>query len=197
MMLLAGLGAAAYATAAVLRPRTDETTNLAEPVLATATGRLRWALSHVSVAVGGTGLLLVVAGLSAGLSYGILTGSVSTQVPVLLGAALARLPAALVLAAVTVLVFGLLPWESVALAWTVVAVVAVIAVLGPSLQWPAPLMDISPFTHTPKLPGGAVTVAPLIWLCAIAMAFSLAGLRGLRRRDVGDLGPSYLQIRAP
>jgi ABC-2 type transport system permease protein len=209
MMLLAGLGAAAYATAAVLRLRTDETGDLAEPVLATATGRVRWALSHISVAVGGSGLLLAVAGLSAGLSYGILTGSVSTQVPVLLGAALARLPAVLVLAAVAVLVIGLLPWESVALAWTAVAVVAVIAVLGPSLQWPAPLMNISPFTHVPKLPGGSVTAAPLIWLCAIAVAFALAGLRGLRRRDLGDLGPSYgggrlhdwlvayLQIRAP
>ena len=60
-MLLAGLGAAAYATSAVLRLRTDETGNLAEPMLATATGRVRWALSHVCIAVGGTGLLLTAA----------------------------------------------------------------------------------------------------------------------------------------
>ena len=191
VMLLAGLGAAAFATSAVLRLRTDETGNLAEPVLATATGRIRWALSHMSVAVGGAGLLLAAAGLSAGLGYGILTGSVSIQVPQLLGAALARWPAALVLAALAVALFGLLPWEATAVAWGAVALVAFIALLGPSLQWPAALMDLSPFTQTPKLPGGPVAAVPLVWLCGIAVALAAAGLLGLRRRDLGDLGPSY------
>jgi putative exporter of polyketide antibiotics len=192
VMLLAGLGAAAFATSAVFRLRTDETGNLAEPVLATATGRIRWALSHTSVAVGGAGLLLASAGLSAGLGYGLLTGSVSTQVPQLLGAALARWPAALVLAALAAALFGLLPWEATAIAWGAVALVAFIALLGPSLQAPAALMDLSPFTQTPKLPGGAVAVVPLVWLCGIAVALAAVGLLGLRRRDLGDLGPSYL-----
>jgi len=195
VMLLAGLGAAAFATSAVLRLRTDETGNLAEPVLATATGRIRWALSHMSVAVGGAGLLLAAAGLSAGLGYGILTGSVSTQVPQLLGAALARWPAALVLAALAAALFGLLPWEATAIAWGAVALVAFIALLGPSLQAPAALMDLSPFTQTPKLPGGPVAAVPLVWLCGVAVALAVAGLLGLRRRDLGDLGPSYRSYR--
>jgi ABC-2 type transport system permease protein len=195
VMLLAGLGAAAFATSAVLRLRTDETGNLAEPVLATATGRIRWAVSHMSVAVGGAGLLLAAAGLSAGLGYGILTGSVSTQVPQLLGAALARWPAALVLAALAAALFGLLPWEATAIAWGAVALVAFIALLGPSLQAPAALMDLSPFTQTPKLPGGPVAAVPLVWLCGVAVALAAAGLLGLRRRDLGDLGPSYRSYR--
>jgi ABC-2 type transport system permease protein len=192
LMMLAGLAAAAYAVSAVLRLRTEETENLADPVLAAATGRIRWALSHLSVAVGGACLLLVAAGLATGLGYGILTGSVSTQVPRLLGAALARLPATMVLAAVAVLLFGLLPWESVALAWTAMALVGVISVFGPPLQWPAWMMNISPFTQTPKLPGAAVSAEPLLWLGGIALALSLAGLVGLRRRDLGDLGPTGL-----
>jgi ABC-2 type transport system permease protein len=190
LMLIAGLAAAVYATSAVLRLRTEETGNLAEPVLSAATGRIRWALSHISVAVGGACLLLVAAGLSTGLGYGILTGSVSTQVPRLLGAALARLPATMVVAAVAVLLFGLLPWESIALAWTAVALVGVIGVFGPPLQWPVWMMDISPFTQIPKLPGGTVSAAPLLWLCAVALTISTAGLIGLRHRDLGDLGPS-------
>ena len=144
------------------------------------------------MAVGGAGLLLVTAGLSAGLGYGVLTGSVSTQVPSLLGAALARLPAAMVLAALAILLFGLFPWESVALAWTAVALTGVIAVFGPPLQWPPWMTDISPFTQTPKLPGAAVSAGPLLWLCGIALAMSAAGLIGLRRRDLGDLGPAGL-----
>ena len=195
LMLLAGLAAAVYATSAVLRLRAEETGNLAEPVLATATGRIRWGLSHICIAAGGACLLLTTAGVSAGLGYGILTGSASTQVPYLLGAALARLPAVLVLAAVAVLLFGLLPWESVALGWSAVALAGVIAVFGPPLLWPAWMMDISPFTQTPKLPGGTVPAEPLLWLCGIAVALSVAGLVGLWRRDIGDLGPSRLTGR--
>ena len=195
LMLLAGLAAAVYATSAVLRLRAEETGNLAEPVLATATGRIRWGLSHICVAAVGACLLLTTAGVSAGLGYGILTGSASTQVPYLLGAALARLPAVLVLTAVAVLLFGLLPWESVALGWSAVALAGVIAVFGPPLLWPAWMMDISPFTQTPKLPGGTVPAEPLLWLCGIAVALSVAGLVGLWRRDIGDLGPSRLTGR--
>jgi hypothetical protein len=88
------------------------------------------------------------------------------------------------------LLFGLLPWESTALAWTAVALVGVIGVFGPPLQWPSWMMDISPFTQIPKLPGGTLSAEPLIWLCAIALTISTVGLVGLRRRDLGDLGPS-------
>jgi putative exporter of polyketide antibiotics len=120
-MVLAGLGAAVFATSAVLRLRAEETGNLAEPVLATATGRIRWGLSHIWVAAGGASLLLAAAGLSAGLGYGVLTGSAGTQVPRLLGAGIVRLPAVLVLTGLTVLLFGLLPWEAAGLAWSAVA----------------------------------------------------------------------------
>jgi ABC-2 type transport system permease protein len=190
LMLIAGLAAAAYSISAVLRLRTEETAGLAEPVLGAAIGRTRWALSHIGVAAAGAGLLLVAAGGSVGLGYGFLTGSVRTQLPELLGAAIARLPAAMVLPAVAVLLFGLLPWESTALAWTAMALVAVITVFGLPLQWPAWIMDLSPFTQTPKLPGGPVPAEPLLWLCAVVFTFSTAGLAGLRRRDLGDLGPS-------
>jgi len=47
------------------------------------------------------------------------------------------------------------------------------------------VLDVSPFTHVPKLPGGTVTAAPLFWLSVIALALSVAGLAALRRRDIG------------
>jgi ABC-2 type transport system permease protein len=191
LMLLAALAAAAYATAAVLRLRTEEAGNLADPVL-TVAGRIRWGLSHISVSVAGATLLVLTAGLSAGLGYGLLTGSAGTEVPELLEAALVKLPAAMVLAALATALVGLLPWESVAVAWTAVALTAVIAVFGLALQWPAWLTDISPFTQTPRLPGGTVSAQPLLWLCGIAVVLGVAGLIGLRRRDIGDFGPSRL-----
>ncbi|HEY6313142.1 MAG TPA: ABC transporter permease [Streptosporangiaceae bacterium] len=184
LMLLGGLVAAAYATSVILRLRGEETGDQAEPVLATATGRVRWALSHIAIAVAGTALLLAVAGVATGLGYGLRAGSAGTQVARMTGAALGQLPSALVLAAVAVLLFGLAPRAAVAGAWTAVGLAVAIALFGQVLQLSHWVMDISPFTHAPRLPGGPVSAAPLLWLGLVALALAAAGLVGLRRRDI-------------
>ncbi len=184
-MLLAGLVAAAYAISAVLRMRTEETGDRAEPVLATATGRIRWALSYIAVAVAGAALLLAVAGVATGLGYGLRAGSAGTEVARMTGAALGQLPSALVLAAIAVLAFGLWPGASVPAAWTALGLVVLINLFGQVLQLSHWVLDISPFTHAPRLPGGTVSAASLVWLCGLALAMSVAGLAALRRRDIG------------
>jgi len=185
LMLLAGLVAAAYAISAILRLRTEETGELAEPVLATATGRVRWALSHIAVAVVGAALLLAVAGVAAGLGYGLRAGSAGSQVARMLGAAMGQLPPALALAAVAIAIFGLLPRAAVAGAWTAVSLVVVLVLFGQVLQLSHWVLDISPFTHAPRLPGGTVSAVPLLWLGLAALAFTSVGLIALRRRDIG------------
>lgn len=185
LMLLAGLVAAAYAVSVIGRLRAEETGEAAEPVLATATGRVRWALSHIAVAAGGAALLLAVAGVATGLGYGLRTGSAGTWVARMTGAALGQLPSALVLAAVAIALFGLLPRASVGGAWTALGLVVVISLFGPALQLSHWILDVSPFSHAPRLPGGPVQAAPLLWLCAVTLALCAAGLAGLRRRDIG------------
>jgi polyether ionophore transport system permease protein len=189
IMSLAGLAAAAYATSAVLRLRAEETGGQAEPLLATAIGRTRWGLSHIAVAVAGTAILLAVAGVAAGLGYGLRTGSAGPEVARLLGAGLAQLPASLAVAGAAVVLFGLAPRASVAGAWTVVGVLVLIALFGQVLRLSQPILDVSPFTHVPKLPGAAVTVhttgAPLLWLSLAVVALVATGLAGLHRRDIG------------
>jgi ABC-2 type transport system permease protein len=185
LMLLAGMVAAAFATSAVLRLRTEETAGRAEPVLATAASRVRWGLSHLAVAVGGSALLLAVAGLATGLGYGLRTGSPGPEVARMLGAAMAQLPATLLVAGVAVVLVGWWPGGAVAGAWTAVGAVVVISLFGTALQLSHWGLDISPFTHVPKLPGGPVAVMPLLWLSLAALALAAAGLAGLRRRDIG------------
>jgi ABC-2 type transport system permease protein len=185
LILLAGAVAGAYAVSTVLRLRSAETGGLAEPVLATFTGRVRWALSHVLVAVSGSALLLAVAGVAIGLGYGLRAGSAGTEVPRLLGAGLSQLPAVLVVAGLAVLAFGLVPRWSVPGMWTIVGLFVALQLFGPLAQVSHWVMDVSPFTHVPRLPGGSVVVAPLVWLCVLAVALSVAGLSALRRRDIG------------
>ena len=164
--------------------RAEETGGQAEPLLATAIGRTRWALSHIAVAVVGAAVLLAVAGVAAGLGYGLRTGSAGSEVARLLGAAMAQLPASLAVAGAAVVLFGLWPRASVAGAWTVVGVMVLIALFGQVLQLSQPVLDVSPFTHVPKLPGAAVTAAPLLWLSLAVLTLVAAGLAGLRRRDI-------------
>ena len=184
VIAIAGLVAAAYGTSAVLRLRSEETAHRVEPLLASGIGRIRWALSHVIVAATGTAALLACLGAGAGLGYGLRAGDLGSRVPSLLGAALSQLPAALTVAAVSVVAFGLMPGWSVACGWLAVAVAGLIELFGPLFSLPQWALDISPFTHLPKLPGAQVSAPPLARLSAAALALAVAGLAGFRRRDI-------------
>ncbi len=185
LMLLAGLVAAAYGVSAVLRLRAEETAGTADPVLAGRAGRARWGLSHLVVAFAGTALLLAVAGLAAGLGYGLAAGGAGGETARMLGAGLAQLPAAAVIVGVAALAFGAIPGACAAVAWSVVGLTVALNIFGQALQLSHWALDVSPFTHTPKLPGGTVTPIPLVLLSVIALALCACGLAALRRRDIG------------
>jgi ABC-2 type transport system permease protein len=185
LMLLGGLVAAAYGVSAVLRLRAEETAGRADPVLAGAVGRVRWGLSHLAAAFAGTALLLVIAGLATGLGYGIAVGDAGQETARMLGAGLAQLPAAAVIVGVAALAYGAVPEACAAVAWTAVGLAVLLNIFGSAFQLSHWALDVSPFTHVPKLPGGAVTAAPLFWLSVIALALSVSGLAALRRRDIG------------
>jgi polyether ionophore transport system permease protein len=183
VMGIMALLAAFYTVMAAQRLRTEETGQRAEPVLAGAVTRTRWALSHLAIAAGGPVLLMAVTGLTTGIAYGAGAGDPGTQVPRLLGAALAQVPAIWVLAGLTAALFGLAP-RLTAAAWAVLAAFLVIGEIGPFIRLSHWGMDLSPFVHVPRLPGAAFSLTPLAWLTAIALALTAAGLAGWRQRDV-------------
>ena len=183
VMAILGLIAAAYAIQATLRLRTEEAAGRAEPVLATAVGRLQWAGSHLMFAVLGPAVVLLISGLFAGLTYGASIGDVGGQVPRVIGAAAIQLPAVWVLAAIAVAFVGLLP-RLAAVSWGALVLCLLIGLVGTAIQLNHWLLDLSPFTHVPHLPGGDVAALPLISLLVIAVLLGGAGLVGLRRRDI-------------
>ncbi|MFE6521138.1 ABC transporter permease [Streptomyces sp. NPDC057794] len=176
MIGVLGLVAALYIVASVLRLHGEETSGRAEPVLANAVGRLRWAAGHLAVAFGGAALIMLLAGVGFALGYGKETGAV-------LAACLVQLPAVWVVGGVAVLLHGLLPRAATA-AWAVAGAVLLIGWVGPALDVPQAVLDVSPFGHLPKLPGGEMAWGPVIVLTALAVVLVAAGLAGLRRRDL-------------
>ena len=181
---LLGVLAAAYGVSAALRLRSDEAEQRAEVMLAGPVGRIRWAAAQVLMAAGGIVVLMAVGGLASGLGNGLRTGHLGTELSRQLGAGLAQVPAAWVLAGLVVALFGLAPRLAIPAGWTVLAVAALLALLGPSLRLPSWLLDLTPFTHVPKLPGGDFSAVPLLWLAAVAAALTAAGLAAFRRRDL-------------
>ncbi|MEU0559329.1 ABC transporter permease [Dactylosporangium sp. NPDC006015] len=182
-----GLGAiavAAYGISAALRMRTEEAALRSEALLATGVSRLRWAASHLVFAFLGPTLVMVVTGLAAGLLYGTATGAVGRELPRVLAGALVQLPAIWLLAALTVAVFGLAPRRAPAIGWAALSLCVILGQVGAALQLSQALLDVSPFTHIPHVPGGPVAAAPLLVLTAITVALVVAGLAGFRRRDV-------------
>jgi ABC-2 type transport system permease protein len=170
-----------FAIQATLRLRGEESAGRAEPLLATALSRPRWAASHVAVAVAGTTLVLGLAGAGAGLAYAA-RGAGLDEVPRLAGAALVQAPAAWVLCGLTVALFGLAP-RAAALAWAPLAYCFTAAMLGPLLGLPGWMEDLSPYAHVPAVPADPVAAGPLLALTAIAAALTALGLVAYRRRD--------------
>jgi ABC-2 type transport system permease protein len=69
-------------------------------------------------------------------------------------------------------------------AWGLAGAVLLIGWIGPALDAPQAVLDLSPFGHLPKLPGGDMEWGPVLTLIGLAVAMVAVGLAGLRRRDV-------------
>jgi len=176
--------AAVYAIMATLQMQSEETEARLDPMLATPVSRLRWATSYVLLAAVGTAIVLAAFSLPAGLIYGLSIGNVGYELPRVLAAAMAYLPAIWVMAGIAVALYGLMP-RFTFVSWGALLGIILIELLGKILQVNQSILNISPFTHVPKVLVGEVSVMPLIWLAVVAFALTVIGLIGLRRRSIG------------
>jgi ABC-2 type transport system permease protein len=174
-----------YAIAALLRMRGEEEQGRTELVLATAVRRQEWYAGHVLIAVVGAGLLVLLTGLSAGLTLGAVEGDVGEGVGRVVPAALAQLPAVWVLAGVTAAFFGISRRLATA-AWAVLVACLLLGQLGEVLGLPDVVMKVSPFAHSPQAPAEAITVTPLLALTAVAAALLALGMATFRSRDLAS-----------
>jgi ABC-2 type transport system permease protein len=183
MVSIIGIAAAAYAVSSVLRAHTEEEDSHAEWVVSASVGKVRWLASHLMFAIAGPALAMLVVGFSAGLAYGVGVGDVGSVLPGVLGAALSQLPAVWVLVGVAAVLFGALPRFSTAI-WAVLAGVVLLGQVGEVIGLPQAILDISPFTHVPHLPGGRFSATPLLWMISFALLTVVVGVTMFRRRDL-------------
>jgi ABC-2 type transport system permease protein len=174
--------AAAFAIQAVLRIRGGELDGSAEKILASSTSRWRWAGADTTVADLGASALLLALGVAAGASYA-LSAHRAVEVGRMTGAAIVQLPAVWLVASLALLVVAFLPRYAAA-AWAILAAVVVLGEVGPLLRVDHWVLDISPFTHIPRLPGGSMDWTSVGVLTAAATALTTLGLAGLRYRDL-------------
>ena len=181
-MGILALIATAYAIRSVLRLRVEEEGLRAEPVLATATPRLRWAWSHVLFGILGPVVMLTAAGFASGATYGAIIGDVGGSATAVLEAALIQVPAVWVVVGVAVALYGLIPRAS-SLSWAVLVSSLLLGQLGQILQFPQWTLNLSPFSHIPRTTED-LQIAPLVVLTGIGLLFIGLGLAGLQRRDI-------------
>ncbi|WP_346107871.1 hypothetical protein [Nonomuraea maheshkhaliensis] len=111
-------------------------------------------------------------------------GDVATELPRMLTAALAYLPAVWIMIGITALLYGLAPRAAAAGAWGIlvlnvlIVLIARISGVNPSIAY------ASPFIDAPKLPAAAISATPVVVLAVIAAALTAAGLSGFRRRRI-------------
>jgi ABC-2 type transport system permease protein len=171
----------AAGVALVLRLGAAERSGIGEAVLATPTSRVRWYLSHVAVGVAATTLFLTVIGLTVGL-VGPQASDAAPGLGETLAAFLATLPAVWLFVGTAALLVGWQP-RFAPLVWGVLLVGFVLGELGPTMQLPDWLVDVSPFAHLSQLPGGEFAALAAVVMTTAAAALVAGGGALYQQRD--------------
>lgn len=179
---IAAILVSAYVISVLHHLRTDEVAGRGEQLLSTRVPRHRWLLTTVALAALASAALLLEVGVIAGAVHGI-RSSDAGQLWTVTGGALVQLPVVWLFIGVAALGYGALPRFPSA-PWAAFAAAVFISQFGPLFQWQQWLLDLSPFTHVPKLPGSELQVAPLAWLLVAAIALVSLGVVTFRRRDI-------------
>jgi ABC-2 type transport system permease protein len=183
-MTLFGVMAAGYAVQAMQKLRSEEANDRLELILAGSVRRRSWLLSHVALVVIGSIVILVISGLVAGVTHGIMSDDLNSQAFRLLEAGVVQLPVVFVFIALVALLFALLPQWSIAFSWGLFAGSYIIMQLGSLLKLPDWVMNLSPFTHIPAVPAEDIAWHPLIIMVTIALTMLVAAVILFRRRDI-------------
>ncbi|NQX29179.1 hypothetical protein HQQ81_17685 [Microbacteriaceae bacterium VKM Ac-2854] len=183
LMGIVGITAAGCATQLMMRARQEEANGTAEVILSTGTSRLRWFGGYLAAGALTIVLVLLVAGLLASAAF-LANGEDASVVAACLAAAAAQVPAALIYLGLTGAIVAILPRATIPAGWSLLTVGLFLGQLGGLIGAPDWLRDVSPFVHTPALPGPDPNWSGGIVMLLVAVALAGLGAVALRRRDL-------------
>lgn len=170
-----------FGIAVISHAGTDEREGRTDQVLAVATSRARAFTTVVAIAIGGSTWLLAVSGVA--LAVGLRGGGEAGFMRIV-ASSLAQAPAVWLVTALGVVCFA---WSSrwAVLGWAVVVVAATLGQIGALLDLPQLVIDLSPYTHSPKMPHESFQPLPAVVLTAITVALLAVAWARYRTRDIG------------
>ncbi|GAA4668251.1 ABC transporter permease [Gordonia humi] len=180
ILSLAGIIASICGVQTMNRLRTEELEDRAEPVLATAVGRIQYLRSNALIAFAVPAVCILVAGVVMGIflsfnDLGLTFGDGVRQ-------ASATVPAAWTVIGLSVAVIGARPAVRIA-SWAGVLLSFVLTLLGPSFKLPDWALGFSPFWHVPNVAVSSASGLGLLWVSLFTVGFLAVGVVGFRRRD--------------
>ncbi len=166
----------------ILRPRGEENTGRAEPILSAGVSRRSWLGSHLLLSLIAAPAFMLAGGAAMGVADAAVVGSF-TDFGSLLWASLTRVPALWAFAGVGSLLYGLAKRLSFGV-WIAFGIVVLVFMFGEVLQLPDWFIDLSPLTHLTNTPLDAQGwVAPMV-ATLIGMAGIVGGLLAFSQRDL-------------
>lgn len=171
-----------FASSQIAAVRREEADQRLETVLALPIGRARWLGGRLALALAGSVVLALLAGLVAWAAAA--SQGVAVSLPEMIGAGANCLPAVLLFLGLGALAFALIPRASAGVAYGLVSVTFLWELVGALSGAPTWTLDLSPFHHVglvPAEPFKAGAAAVMLGLAALA---ALLALRLFGRRDV-------------
>lgn len=182
MDTFAALLLVAYVITSVHTLWEDEGTGRLDLVFAAPVTRTRWLCS----AIGATAVGLVVLGVVTALTtwMGVLAGGATIGVDQSLAGIANLVPIVVLFGGIAFALHGTFPSSSTPVTSAVLVGTYLLSFLGPALDWPAWVLDLSPFHHLAMVPAAPAAWGPAAAMTAVGVVATAIGLAGYARRDL-------------
>ncbi|WP_345469255.1 ABC transporter permease [Glutamicibacter ectropisis] len=178
-VLFNALLACAFAIQSLGTARSEEESGRLEQQLAGALSRRTWLMTHLIIAVLGSGVMLLLGGYLIGVA-----SQGAGEPGLLAGACFSYWPAVLLMLALQLLAFGYLPRSSTVIVWGVYGLSVLASMFGGLFSLSENVIRATPFGAVPRVPAEDFNWSPLLVLLLISLALGTVGLMRFNRRDV-------------
>ena len=184
MISITALMVFAYAIHGLGRLRSEETSGHLEILLSTKLSRLKWVGMHVGVITIGGMFMMVLLGGSTAVMTNAMSSDITLDVAEYTMAGLSYMPVMLVMMAIYILLFGVLPRVAGVMTWLYFGVVTFLLWIGPMLKLEQWIMELSVMELLSSPPVEDIKMAPIFGITTVSLVVIAAGMTMWRKRNL-------------